>query len=363
MYRIYLGASGLALSLVVTAHASVPAGDAASGALHFKTLGCISCHAVNGEGGRSAPDLARGISRSYTPDDLAAAFWNHAPVMWPAMAGKTMPKMREDQAADMFAFFYAARFFDAKGDPVRGKKLYVEKGCAGCHNLSSANAAGGRPVINWESVADPVELARQMWNHAPSMRAAMAKTNKPIPKLSSTDINDITDYLRNLPQTKGIHPQATFASAQTGEKLFELKGCAGCHSGENSLTRATGFRSANDVAAAMWNHAALMKVSSPLRPEEMTRIAGYVWSLQFGLPTGNVESGRRLWESKGCSGCHAGQPPASVTGSEGNAYCMVAATWNHGPQMAEKIKANRSSWPKLNGEEMTNLLTWLGTIR
>jgi cytochrome c2 len=345
--------------------AAIPPGDAQQGAALFKELGCVSCHSVSGQGAKTAPDLAVSPGRAYTPDHLAAAMWNHAPAMWGAMQKQKMdiPKVNPEQAADLFAFFFAARYFEGRGDASRGRKLYVEKGCSDCHNITSGNAAGGAPVIRWEAFADPVELARLMWNHAPQMRAAMEKQKKPFPKISSGEMNDIVVYLRSLPQTKGLQPAATFASAVTGEKLFELKGCAECHHGEQSLTRTTGFKNAADVAAAMWNHAGLMKQSSPLRPEEMTRIAGYVWSLQFGLPTGNVDSGRRMYETKGCQGCHGAKPPASLVGAEAHAYSMLSALWNHGPQMAAKIRADQKAWPKFTPDEMSNLLTWLGTVR
>jgi cytochrome c2 len=365
MLRNLLRAAAPLLLSALCLRAGIPAGDAQQGAESFRSLGCISCHSMAGEGGKAGPDLSRTVSRAFTPDDLASMLWNHAPAMWSAMAAKNMeiPKVSPDQAADLFAYFYAARFFERKGDAGRGRKLYVDKGCADCHNISSGNAAGGRPVINWASVADPIELARQMWNHAPEMRAALEKSGKKFPTLTSVEMNDITIYLQNLPQTRNLKPIATFASAQTGERLFELKGCRGCHNGERSLTRATGFRSAADVSASMWNHAALMKQSSPLRPEEMSRIVSYVWSLQFGLPTGNVESGRRVFDAKGCAGCHNGKPPASIAGVEGHAYSIVSALWNHGPQMAKKVSETKGAWPTFKGGEMTDLVTWLSTVR
>ena len=52
--------------------------------------------------------------------------WNHAPTMWAAMrareiqAGDSNPQ----SAADLFAYFYAARFFEKPGDAGRGKALF-----------------------------------------------------------------------------------------------------------------------------------------------------------------------------------------------------------------------------------------------
>lgn len=346
--------------------ASVPPGDAQHGALLMKSLGCVQCHSVAGEGGRGGPALDRTAGRGYSPTDMSAAMWNHAPAMWSAMEKRRMtpPVISQEQAADLFAYLYAARFFEPKGDVQRGRKAFAGKGCADCHNVASANAAGGRPVINWESVTDAMELARQMWNHAPAMREAALKSGKPVPRVSATEMNDIIVYLQSLPQTRNLKPQATFASAKTGEQLFELKGCAGCHTGAQSLARGgNAIRGMGEIAAGMWNHAGVMKQSSALRPEEMTRIVAYVWSLQFGLPTGNVADGRKLYETKGCNGCHGANPPASVTGENGTPYGMVAALWNHGPAMLKKTSGAKAAWPRLSNEEMNHLITWLGTVK
>ncbi len=144
-YRYRFLAAASLLLIPCLANGSVPPGDSQQGEAAFRSLGCAGCHSIAGEGGKSAPDLSRNVNRSYTPDDLASALWNHAPAMWSAMAAKGMeiPKVRPDQAADLFAYFYAARFFERRGDAGRGRKLYVEKGCADCHNISSASAAGG----------------------------------------------------------------------------------------------------------------------------------------------------------------------------------------------------------------------------
>jgi len=98
-------------ALAAVAYGSVPLGDASRGEALFKGQKCVTCHSVNGEGGKVGPDLGRGQSREYTPSLMAALMWNHAPQMWSAMekAGVAKPKLDSQQAADLFAYFYAAR--------------------------------------------------------------------------------------------------------------------------------------------------------------------------------------------------------------------------------------------------------------
>jgi cytochrome c553 len=114
------------LFLMATASVAVVPGDASRGAELFKSEKCVSCHSVNGQGGKIAPDLARGGGSQYTPSTMVALMWNHAPAMWAAMekAGIEKPKLSTDQAADLFAYFYAFRYFEKPGDAARGKRVF-----------------------------------------------------------------------------------------------------------------------------------------------------------------------------------------------------------------------------------------------
>jgi hypothetical protein len=55
---------------------------------------------------------------------MAALMWNHAPAMWGATArqGVTVPATDEQQAADLFVFFFSAGYFETPGDSRRGKQ-------------------------------------------------------------------------------------------------------------------------------------------------------------------------------------------------------------------------------------------------
>lgn len=355
----------LALVLSGTvAHAAVLVGDSSRGAALFKSQNCDTCHSVNGEGGKLAPDLGKRSSRGYTPTDLAALMWNHAPQMWSAMekANVTKPKLDSQQAADLFAYFFAARYFERKGDAGRGRQLFVSKGCSDCHNISSTNGLGGTPVLKWASVSDPIELARQMWNHSPKMRETMTAKGMKLPELTSIEMNDIAVYLQNLPQTKNLKPEFAPAAPSTGEALFVAKGCAGCHKGDNSLTRKTSLRTASEFAASMWNHSGKMKQQSELRPEEMRSLVGYIWALQFANEGGTAARGQRVFENRGCNNCHGkGSAPNLALGDRANSYEIISVLWVHGPSMQKEMTSKGIKWPRFENTDMADLLAYLKT--
>ncbi len=336
--------------------AEVIPGDARKGAEIFSSQRCVVCHSVNGEGGHSAPDLGKRTGRDYSPAQMAGLMWNHAPTMWEAMekSGIARPKITSDDAADLFAYFFAARYFERPGDAARGRQYFVSKGCSGCHNISTPGTSGAKPVAEWQALASPIDLARNMWNHAPQMEERFSKENRKWPELTAQELTDILVYLQNLPQTRTLKPEFAAASAETGKQLFSLKGCAGCHQGNKSLERRGGARTMNDFAAAMWNHSRSMRQKAPeLRPEEMQRLVGYVWSLQFFQDPGNAARGKRVFEGR-CAACH-NTPPASAKSSFG----LVAGLWDHGPTMLSKMQQRNVVWPRFKGNEMADLLAYL----
>src|SRR2546427_6282125 len=180
-------------------------GDSKRGTEVFRTQSCVMCHSIRGEGGKAGPDLGRVFGRGFTPLSMASTMWNHAPVMWEAMEkqGIRKPSLTEQQAADLFAYFHSVGFFERSGDAGRGKQVFLSKRCAECHGLSSPIAGGGPPVAAWGSLVAPIELVRQMWNHASPMQAMMATRKIHWPYLTAQELTDLLVYLQNLPATRG----------------------------------------------------------------------------------------------------------------------------------------------------------------
>ena len=226
MCILRLFCAGVLLATAAQAADIIP-GDARRGAQLFDSEQCVQCHSVNGHGGSSAPDLGRRVDRNFTPSVMASLMWNHAPAMWSAMGkqGIMKPTLSQQSAADLFAYFMSARFFEKPGDAGRGKQVFTSKHCAECHGITTVKEPGAPPVAKWESLADPVVLAQQMWNHGAKMKQVMAQKNFAWSEITAQELTDLLVYLQNLPQTRNLAQNFQFGPSESGEQLFQSKGC------------------------------------------------------------------------------------------------------------------------------------------
>jgi len=340
--------------------------DSTRGARLFETLSCVKCHSINGAGGTSAPDLGRQVDRNFTPSNLAATMWNHAPTMWAAMEERNIVPgdLSEQAAADLFAYFYSAHFFEKPGDAARGKSLFESKHCAECHGLSQAKLPAARPVSQWESIGQPIALASAMWNHGATMRQQFAKHNLKWPALTSQDLTDMLVYLRNLPEIGMTIGRVEISSGTGGEALFQTKGCEGCHTGKLAISRRMKGTTLTDIAAAMWNHQPRMAPTPPqLTTGEMREITSYLWAEEFFEDAGDSAAGRRVFTAKRCAVCHENSASGApkLAGKMFSGVTMVSALWHHGPQMLDQMKAKNISWPRFEGAQMSNLIAFLNS--
>jgi mono/diheme cytochrome c family protein len=343
----------------------VRAADSARGEQLFKSLACIQCHSVNGAGGRVAADLGRRIDRNFTPASLASTMWNHAPTMWAAMRDRDIRAgdLDNQAAADLFAYFYSARFFEKPGDAGRGKRLFTERACALCHGLTEAARPGIKPVSQWDALADPIALTEAMWNHAPNMFTEFQLKQVPWPQLSGQDLTDLLVYLRNLPATREKAGSFETSSGGNGEAIFTSKGCASCHQSGSSFAPRIKGRTLTEIAAAMWDHSPKM----PAKPAhfesgEMRELLSYLWARQFFEDAGDAGRGKRVFAAKHCAACHADSSSGApkLTGSF-TGTAMVSALWHHGPRMLQQMTAKGVRWPRFDGREMSDLIAWLNS--
>jgi mono/diheme cytochrome c family protein len=340
-------------------------GEASRGEQLFRSEQCVQCHAFQGKGGTTAPDLSKRVDRNYTPAVMASLMWNHAPEMWSAMKkqGVTKSEMTPDKAADLFAYFVSARFFERPGDAARGKQAFTARHCADCHGIATPVAGGGPPVAKWESLADPLVLAQQMWNHGPKMREAFAQRKFPWAPISGQELTDILVYLQNLPETRDLARHFEFPPSDSGEKLFQSKGCAQCHSGATSMEHFLQNQTLTDIAAAMWDHRPDMKQAPQMTPEEMRQLLGYIWARQYFTGTGNPDRGKKVFASKSCGTCH--NDPASGAPKLGKGQSdvtMVAALWEHGPHMLDLMNSKKIAWPRFTAQQMDDLVAYLNSL-
>jgi mono/diheme cytochrome c family protein len=354
-----------AIAPAMCATRSLLLGDAERGQAMFRSLNCIVCHSVNGVGGKKAPDLGRGRDRGFSPYHVAALMWNHAPAMWGAMArqGAAKPALDEQQAADLFVFFYAAGYFETPGNTRRGRQLFLARRCGQCHGIDSPVRAGIRPVAAWDSLWDPIALAQRMWSHSRDMARALDGSQAPYPLLSAQELTDLLAWLR-VSRPPGHPAGFAPASPESGRALLVSKGCAGCHRGALALEAHRTRYGLTDFAAAMWNHPFRTgHDQTPLTQEEMQRLVGYLVATQFFEERGDPGHGKRVFQSKRCAVCHdnpsSGAPARAMMAGRMTSFGLVAALWKHGPEMMTRMQRQKIAWPHFAGSEMADLSAYL----
>jgi mono/diheme cytochrome c family protein len=344
--------------------------DSARGEALFISQGCIQCHHLKGAGGISPPDLGRVLDRGYTPADLASTMWNHAPVMWTAIQerGIATGDLDDHAAADLFAAFLSARWFEMRGDAGRGKRLFESLSCAACHGIHESLNLSASPVSQWRTLGDPAGLVGAMWNHSPQMRAELAKRHLAWPKLSAQGFSDLLVYLRNAVTPVSDGPGFHIDQTENGAKLFEVKGCAACHRPDEPPARLT----LTGVAAAMWNHASLQHAVPPgieavrIDTAEMRELLSYYWAKRFFDAPGNAARGRRIYAAKRCVSCHADAGPGPVLSAKAGSYTaitMLSSLWRHGPAMLADMQQRKIAWPQFRAGEMEDLIAALNDPR
>lgn len=367
--KLRLFITSLLAALVCAAQSPVFHADSNRGEALFSKLACIKCHSVNGQGGYVGPDLGKLADRDFTPSGLAATMWNHAPTMWADMSARDIQtgEMTDQDAADLFAYFYSVRFFEKPGDAARGKAVFQQKGCADCHGISQEKQPGIHPVSQWQSLNHPFALSEDMWNHSRSMIAAMSARHRVWPDLTAQELSDLLVYLRNLPTSKALSPLFMIDVVPQGRELFVTKGCKTCHESDTALAGRIKGRTLTEIAAEMWNHGPRMaSLDAPpvvFAQGEMRELLSYIWAQQFFEDARDPARGQKVFVSKGCAGCHenpsSGAPALTSIAGRFSGPAMVSALWRHGPAMLAKMKATNGKWPRLTADDMSAVIAYL----
>jgi mono/diheme cytochrome c family protein len=178
--------------------------------------------------------------------------------------------------------------------------------------------------------------------------------------------------------------QPVFSPSQdplAGSRVFGSKGCVKCHSINGvggkvgpDLARSLRPRSFYDVATAMWNHlprmADRMKQLGIARPQltaqEAGDLIGFLYTLNYFDRPGNVVAGRQLFSEKKCIVCHQVGGTGGVVGPNldslkqfASPIYVASAMWNHGPAMAEAMKAKGVERPTFTAQELRDLIAFL----
>jgi mono/diheme cytochrome c family protein len=159
----------------------------ADGKTLFWAKDCQRCH--------NSDTSFAGRIRGRTLTDVAAEMWNHGP----RMAALNVPPatFQPGELRDLLSYVWARQFFEDARDPVRGRRVFVAKQCASCHETGAAPAlpAAGR-VYN-----GPTMIA-VLWRHGPAMLDRMKSQRLAWPHLDAADMSGLIAYLNTSRRDK-----------------------------------------------------------------------------------------------------------------------------------------------------------------
>ena len=359
--------------------------DPSRGGQLFVSKGCVKCHAIKGEGGKTGPDLGR-IDLGGTQLELAAQIWNHTPSMIAGMeqAGIPKPTLTGQEFTEITAYLYFLRFFDEPGNADSGERLFTLKYCNSCHLVSGRDRDGGPGLDEFPRNASPVYLSQSIWNHSLRMMARMVRKGTMWPEFERAEMMDTLAYVKT--KAKGAEEPFFFrpGNPRQGRAVFSDKGCTNCHSvyGEGAKEgidlgkRAKSFyTSLAQIASRMWNKSPEM-ILFTIAPtqcgvprftaKEMTDLLAYLYFLYYTDERGDTSRGKKIFSDIGCAQCHG------LDGKRGTlmyidlskyrnrpATEIVAGIWNHSIKMREATGEKKVSWPQFKKGEMADLLEYI----
>ena len=248
-------------------------------------------------------------------------------------------------------------------DASRGEQLLHNRGCVNCHTIGrrSGNAAPDLEKLVSRGYT-PSSLAGVVWNHARFRRAEIGTS-----PFSEEQAADLFAYFASR---RFFEP---LGDAGRGKRIFATRHCADCHGIRTRLSAeanpVVAWRSLRDPVAfaqEMWNRPPAMAQAFARKNLRFTRFTSqelndllvYLENLpgvrdtkpRFRLaPT---ETGRTLFRTKGCAGCHHGRLSLEDRASRLTMADVSTAMWNH-------PLTNLGSRPLLSYDEMSGIISYL----
>jgi len=171
----------------------------------------------------------------------------------PGTGGNRPAQLTGQEASDLFAFFFAAGYFEPRVTP--GAAGWCSAGSAAWH-ATAYRRPSARAFIRWRPGRRWRIRSRWPRNVEPlrEMRQALDRGQIPYPRLSSQELTDMLVYLRGVAGPRPRAAEFSPASAETGQVLFARRGARAAIAGAFLWRVVTTRYSLTDFGAAMWNH-------------------------------------------------------------------------------------------------------------
>jgi mono/diheme cytochrome c family protein len=387
------------------------------GQTRFREARCISCHSVEGKGGKLAIDLSKVASK-------AKPEWIYNYIKNPKKFQPTieMPQfgLSDNDVAAMTAYIKSefvdwdnsdeetkahtplANFYD------EGLRIFNTYNCGGCHTLSSKGITDNRGPdlstigskkfyqIDWGKTEIQHTIFNYLETKVADPRVFGENNRMPQFSLKEDQVTAITTYLLSLKQTKlpasfirkaGVQRVASI-QGETG-KIFQKYSCFKCHSLNNIGGRiAPDLKIVGSQLNSQWMKE-YFKIPFSIRPiveermpnlfinekevevllnyfntvfiDDSLEIPAELWKNQ------SLERGKSLFKEKyGCRGCHivdgkGGYVGPSLDGSGDRLKPAYVFSWLMNPQ---KFKPNTIE-PRtgMSAQEAVDITSYLSTFK
>ena len=168
-------------------------GDPEAGEKLYGERGCIRCH-TTGAAEPDKIDLIGAARESRTFTELGVRMWNHLPQMRRRAAQTQMdfPAFSGNEMSHLIAFLFAKRYFEEKGQPGRGGRVFDSRKCGACHDQPGSTAPS---LKSKEGRFSAPQMASAVWQHGPKMLQEMEKSKTRWPNFTGHEMADLIAFL------------------------------------------------------------------------------------------------------------------------------------------------------------------------
>jgi mono/diheme cytochrome c family protein len=131
--------------------------------------------------------------------------WNH-----PIRAAQNPAPISYEEMRRLVGYLVSTQFFEERGDPEQGKKVYASKHCGTCHDDPSSGASG-RPAMAGKMTS--FEMVTAIWKHGPAMLGRMRLKGISWPRFSGSEMADLTAYLHGYKLKQRRPPPGSTAAS------------------------------------------------------------------------------------------------------------------------------------------------------
>ncbi len=270
------------------------------------------------------------------------------------------------------------------GDPVAGRRVFVDRDCARCHAIWGNGGTLGPDFATAGAGRSLLQLAGLFWNHTPRMIETVRSRGYEWPEFTEAELADLISYIYYVKLFDAP------GDPESGERWFREKRCIDCHSvggrgGTIPLDDYAPYIAPIVLAEGMWNHGPAMQAEQTQRglsvpifvAREVADIQAYIRQASSMrdrrvelLEPPDPNRGRQLFATKRCTACHgaAGEgteygPDVRMATQRLTVSEIAGRLWNHSALMWRAMRARGVAFPYFVGSEMADLIAFLYYLR